>query len=53
MVSADYNRSPARPVMDIETDYEAIPAGIVGAQRLTDYDVRKSAYGRCSRGRTG
>jgi len=45
LVSADYSRSPTRPVMDIETDYEAIPAGIVaGAQRLTDYDVRKSAY---------
>jgi hypothetical protein len=54
LVSADYNRSPARPVMDIETDYEAMPAGIVaGAQRLTDYDVRKSAYGSVFAGSHG
>jgi hypothetical protein len=45
LVAADYGKSPARPVMDIEPGYEAMPAGIVaGAQRLTDYDVRKAQY---------
>jgi hypothetical protein len=44
-IAADYGKSPAKPVMDFEVDYEGIPAGIVqGATRLTDYDVRKSAY---------
>ncbi|HEY7118831.1 MAG TPA: glycoside hydrolase family 140 protein, partial [Tepidisphaeraceae bacterium] len=44
-VAADYAKSPTRPVMDIETDYEDIPAGIqAGAPRLTDYDVRKAQY---------
>ncbi|MDB5320474.1 MAG: hypothetical protein JWN40_2105 [Phycisphaerales bacterium] len=45
MIGADYGRSPARPVMDIEPGYEDIPSGIKsGNQRLTDYDVRKAEY---------
>jgi hypothetical protein len=45
MIAADYGRSPARPVMDIEPGYEDIPSGIKsGNQRLTDYDVRKAEY---------
>lgn len=45
LVAADYARSPARPVMDLEPGYEDIPEGLVaGRARLTDYDVRKSAY---------
>jgi len=44
-ISADYIKNPRRPVIDIESGYENIPAGIVpGATRLTDYDTRKSAY---------
>jgi len=45
LIAADYGKNPAKPVIDIESDYEDIPAGIKrGAVRLTDYDVRKSAY---------
>lgn len=45
MIAANYAKSPVKPTIDIESDYEGIPAGIKrGAVRLTDYDVRKSAY---------
>jgi hypothetical protein len=44
-ITTMYNRSPKRPVMDMESGYEGIPAGIVaGNPRLTDHDVRKGAY---------
>ena len=43
MIAANYAKSPAKPTIDIESDYEDIPAGIKrGATRLTDYDVRKA-----------
>jgi hypothetical protein len=45
MVAADYAKSPMRPVMDIEPGYEDIPSGLKrGNERLTAYDVRKTAY---------
>jgi hypothetical protein len=44
-IAKNYARNPARPQMDIEPGYEEIPSGIKqGAQRLTAYDVRKTAY---------
>jgi hypothetical protein len=45
MIASNYSKTPAKPTIDIESDYEDIPAGIKrGATRLTAYDVRKSAY---------
>jgi hypothetical protein len=45
MIAADYSKSPAKPVMDMEPGYEDIPNGLVaGNARLTAYDVRKGAY---------
>jgi hypothetical protein len=45
MVAADYGKSPTRPVMDIEPGYEDIPSGLQrGSERLTAWDVRKTAY---------
>lgn len=44
LIAGSYSRTPAKPIIDIETNYEDIPAGIKrGAVRLTDYDVRKTA----------
>ncbi len=45
----DYNRAPAKPVLDCEPCYEDHPAGkmpLVDGQRpyFTDYDTRKAAY---------
>jgi hypothetical protein len=44
LISSGYSKSPTKPIIDLETNYEDIPAGIKrGATRLTDYDVRKTA----------
>ncbi len=56
MVSKDYGRSPAKPVLDIEPWYEAHPHRIRFGNRLaTDFDIRKRAYwavfaGACGHG---
>ncbi len=44
-MSSDYNLSPAKPVVNVESQYENIPSGLVaGNPKLNAYDVRKSAY---------
>lgn len=45
MVASDYARSPAKPVLDAEANYEDIPNGLNPANPpLDDYDVRKKTY---------
>ncbi len=45
-IQADYNRLPAKPVLDAEPSYEAIPHGLhdVKQPRWTDADVRRYGY---------
>jgi predicted esterase len=45
LVSAAYNSSPIKPVVDAEANYEDIPSGLNPANPLLDdYDVRKKTY---------
>jgi hypothetical protein len=47
LVGADYVRTPAKPVLDMEPGYENITDRLVGtpnARRLQAVDVRRSAY---------
>ena len=44
-ITSDYNLSPIKPVVNGESQYENIPSGLqAGNPKLTDYDVRQSAY---------
>jgi Protein of unknown function (DUF4038)/Putative collagen-binding domain of a collagenase len=54
MVSEDYGRSPAKPIVDIEPWYEAHPHRIRAGNRLAnDFDVRKRAYWAVLAGASG
>jgi hypothetical protein len=45
MITNDWNKSPAKPTLDFEPNYEAILNGLkLDGEPLTDFDVRKKAY---------
>jgi hypothetical protein len=45
MITTDWNKSPPKPTLDFEPNYENFPNGFnPDGERLTDYDVRKKAY---------